>query len=198
MRILAFVLATISPLLFHPGAAAQTARSIPEPTPLQALAFSPDSRIVWSEEVRQIDSAMSLAVVSAIEVEGADGESLRGVLVELENEDARDAFYIDAEYLRQFMNELAGLEPAWPPGEPPDPCTALNTCMGGVARCRPSQTKPQAVCAEVYTTADSEEGIYLRTPRNHFRFPWIRPSALFAAIAQAIDELKLREEPQAD
>lgn len=170
--------------------------SISEPTPLQSLAMKPESEFVWSKEVTRIESTRSTATVSAIEVEGADGELLRGILVELENGEASDAFYIDGEHVRQFMSELAQLEPSQPPGESKTPCRAKNTCRGGVARCRPSQTIPQAYCPEFYTTADLEEGIFLWTPRDYFRFPWIRPSALFAAIAQATDALQLRMQQQ--
>lgn len=177
-------------------------RSIADPTPLQVLATLPGTKLTWSQEVYPVESRESTARVTAIELEGANGQRHHGILVQLDGEDASDAIYIDQKYARQFMSELAHLEPAGPPGEPPTAHGGRRSYFEGIARCRPSQQVAQAFCPEYYTDYEAvpepEEGLYLRTPRAHFRFPWVRPSALFTSLAMAIDGIRSRQNATPD
>lgn len=169
---------------------AHASQSIPHPTPLQSLALQPEVQITWSEEIARIESADTIAVVTAIEVENPKDETLtRGVLVELESEDNADQFFVDRTYLRQFMNELVKLEPSISTDHQDRPCEASHSCIGGIARCRPSQHIPQAFCPEMRIFVAGGTALILRTPKNYFEFPEVLPSALLAALYQASERL---------
>ena len=59
--------------------------------------------------------------------------------------------------------------------------------MRGIARCRPSQTVPQAFCPGYFIGPDSK-GLRLSTFAGHnFRFPAQRPSALADAVGRAMN-----------
>jgi hypothetical protein len=73
-------------------------------------------------------------------------------------------------------------------------CTAKNTCVRGVARCRPSQTETQAICPSYYYTADGRQGMQLATPRHAFDYPYVEPSVSAYAFAVALGELSFRHE----
>lgn len=169
-------------------------RPIPEPTDLAVLATQRSARVVWSADAGEVESADARAVLTAVTLAGAHGRRLRGVRIRLENAGARDEVYLGEDALAQLHEELASLEPQG--GGAGSSCDARRVCMRGVARCRPSQTVPQALCPVFYQTAEGQVGLGLSTPRHAFRFPSQRPSVLADAIEAAADRLEpLRDPP---
>jgi hypothetical protein len=137
--------------------------------------------------VGEIKSADANAEISAIEVEGPDGERVRGVSIVLENSTTTDQIYITDSLLSNFRNELQEIEFT---RQFDNECQAKNRCIHGIARCRPSQTEVQAYCPGRYSTPESEGGFVLSTPRNSFSFPSVDGSQLDALIAEAIQVIE--------
>jgi hypothetical protein len=159
--------------------------SIPEPTDLSVAALQTGVTLVWSQVVGQIQSTGANAVITAVELTSRDGQRIHGVTVSLSSADATDKLYLGGFELLRFRDELAELASVGLG----TPCEAINSCVTGIARCRPSQTVLQAYCPWVYTTSTSEEGFGLSTPRHSFQFPSISPSKFIVAADSAIDAL---------
>ncbi len=157
--------------------------SVPEPTQLHTVAEAGSSVLVWSELLGEIKSADSTATVLAIEVEGPDGERVRGVKISLGNSTSSDQIYITVSLLASLRDELQELEYTrqWY-----GKCQAKYRCSHGIARCRPSTTEKQAYCPGRYSTPNSEEGFVLSTPRSSFSFPSVEPAQIDALISEAV------------
>ena len=157
--------------------------SVPEPTQLHTAAEADGSVLVWSELLGEINSADSTATVLAIEVEGPDGERVRGVKISLENSTSSDQIYVTESLLANFQDELQELEYTrqWY-----GKCKAKYRCSHGIARCRPSTTERQAYCPGRFSTPNSEGGFVLSTPRNTFSFPSVEPLQLDALISDSV------------
>lgn len=161
--------------------------SVPEPTQLHATATAAGSELVWSEVVGDIKSADANAEVSAIEVEGSNGDRVRGVSITLENSTTSDQIYIPDSLLSNLRNELQEIEFT---RQFDSECQAKFRCVHGIARCRPSQTERQAYCPGRFSTPTSEGGFVLSTPRNSFSFPKVDASQLDALIGEAVQVLE--------
>ena len=161
--------------------------SVPEPTQLHAVATAAGSEIVWSEVLGDIKSADANAEVSAIEVEGPNGDRVRGVSITLENSTSSDQIYIPDSLLSNLRDELQQLEYT---RQFDSECQAKYRCVHGIARCRPSQTERQAYCPGRYSTPNSEGGLVLSTPRNSFSFPSVDASQLDALIGEAVQDFE--------
>ncbi len=167
----------------------QSARetSVPEPTRLHTIASADGSKLVWSELLGRIESSDARATVSVIEVESPEEERVRGMKIMLENSRSTDQIYLTESLLSVLQEELEFLEFS---RQFDDECQAQRFCMHGIARCRPSQTVRQAYCPGRYTTANSEEGLSLSTPRHSFKFPSVGTEHLNALIDEAIQALE--------
>ena len=157
--------------------------SVPEPTLLHTVASADSSELVWSKLLGEIKSADASAAISAIEVEGPDGDRVRGVKISLENSTSSDQIYITDSLLASLRDELQELEYTrqWY-----GKCQAKYRCSHGIARCRPSTTEKQAYCPGRYSTPNSEEGFVLSTPRSSFSFPSVEPAQIDALISEAV------------
>ncbi len=157
--------------------------SVPEPTQLHTVAEAGSSVLVWSELLGEIKSADSTATVLAIEVEGPDGERVRGVKISLENSTSSDQIYVTESLLSNLQDELRELEFTrhWY-----GKCQAKYRCTHGIARCRPVTTERQAYCPGRYSTPSSEEGFLLNTPRSSFLFPSVEAAQLESLISEAV------------
>jgi len=161
--------------------------SVPEPTHLHTAAEADGSVLVWSELLGEINSADSNATVLAIEVEGPDGERVRGVKISLENSTSSDQIYITESLLNNLQNELRELEVTrhWY-----GKCKAQYRCIHGIARCRPATTEKQAYCPGRYSTSSAEVGFLLGTPRSSFSFPSVKAAQLDTLISEAVQVLE--------
>ena len=109
--------------------------SVPEPTELHTVASADGSEVVWSEFLGEIKSADASATLTAIEIEGPDGEQVRGVLITLANAASTDQIYVTDGLLANLRNELQELEFT---RQFNSECEAKYRCVHGIARCRPS------------------------------------------------------------
>ena len=157
--------------------------SVAEPTELHTVASADGSEVVWSEFIGEIKSADANAAVTAIQVEERDGKRIRGVLTRLETAVSADEIYITEASLSSLRNELQEIEYT---RKFDIECEAKNRCVHGIARCRPSQTVRQAYCPGRYSTANSEEGFVLSTPRSTFSFPSIGAAQFDILLSGAV------------
>jgi hypothetical protein len=160
-------------------------RPVLDPTRLSgfALAAGADTRVVGAQAA--VESRDSIAEITSILV-NSHGEHHRGVRVSLKDSSQVEELYIDVGEAAQLRDEFGTFE-RWVDGT--RPCEATTLCVEGVARCRPSQTLPQAYCPSAYATPQGEHGVFLSTPRHSFRFPSTEPSAFVRWIDAAIAEL---------
>ncbi len=165
----------------------------PEPSQLEVWAGQPGSRITKSEEVGRIDSTDAQAVITAVVIERRYNtpSRVRGVRIDLRNASSTDRIYVEESELVYLKHELdsmdCGIAAMRNQSEP-----AYR--VRGIARCRPSQSIPQAYCPGYYITPESE-GLSLSTFGGHnFRFPSKRPSALADAIGRAMSAFGLDDE----
>lgn len=157
--------------------------SVPEPTHLHTAAEADGSELVWSELLGDVKSDDANATITAIEVQGPDGERVRGVKISLENSMTSDQIYITDSLLSNLRDELQKLEYT---RQFYAECEAKIRCVHGIARCRPSQTEIQAYCPGRFSTPDSEGGFGLSTPRSSFSFPSVEATQFDALISEAI------------
>src|SRR5689334_12410300 len=78
------------------------------PTPLEAFAKQTSSRVAWSSEVGRIDSKEGHAVITALVVEDSaqPPDRLRGVRIDLSDQDGKDQVYLGEETLPAFKAAL--------------------------------------------------------------------------------------------
>jgi hypothetical protein len=157
--------------------------SVPEPTRLHTVASADGSELIWSEFLGEIKSVDANAAITAIEVQGPDGERVRGVKITLENSTLSDQIYITDSLLSNLRDELQELEST---RQVNSKCRAKYRCVHGIARCRPSETERQAYCPGRYSTPNSEGGFVLSTPRNSFSFPSVDATQLDTLISEAV------------
>ena len=151
-----------------------------DPTPLSEAAAAPNARIAVLGSDDRIAADDVAAEIAAVEVTAADGSRERGVRVALRSEGQAALIYVNASQARQLLGELVRFSGA----NTADGCSGL--CIHGIARCRPSQQVPQALCPAVYSATNGEAGVHLSTPRSSFRFPATSADAFAVALAAAI------------
>jgi hypothetical protein len=178
-------------LLSGPAPAQLT--SAPEPTQLEVWAGQSGSRITKSEEVGRIESADAQAVITAVVAERPHNAPsyVRGVRIDLRNASSTDQIYVDESKLVYLKHELDGMDCGV--ARMRNESGAIHR-IHGIARCRPSQSVPQAYCPGYYIGPESE-GLSVSTfSGGSFRFPSIRPSLLADAIGRAMSEFGLDDE----
>src|SRR5689334_23244203 len=76
------------------------------PTPLEAFAKQTSSRVAWSSEVGRIDSKEGHAVITALVVEDTaqPPDRLRGIRIDLADQDGKDQVYLGEETLGAFKD----------------------------------------------------------------------------------------------
>ncbi|MEM9531567.1 MAG: hypothetical protein AAGA23_11660 [Pseudomonadota bacterium] len=158
--------------------------SIPDPTALQAAATATGAETLWSNTIGDINTVDAHAEVRVIEVASGTGERVRGVAIALRHAAAEDHVYVPAALIAQVRQELQHLEFT---KQFDRECE--TRCTHGIARCRPSQSEPQAFCPARYRTGGPDRGFLLSTPRNAFSFPGEEASRLDALLADAAEIL---------
>lgn len=163
--------------------------SIPDPTEIGIAASAAAAVISVVGSTRLVESDVSLAEVTVVEVATSNDIRLRAVRVEFVRDSQLESIYLDESQAAQFRDELVGFVRLYDNGES---CQAMHRCVSGIARCRPSQTEQQAFCPSFYTTPDGKQGVTISTPRVLFEFPYVEPSVFISAIDAAIGELRIR------
>jgi hypothetical protein len=161
--------------------------SVPASTGLSAVASAPTAEVIVMGRPSQIESDDAIAEIAPVQVMNSGGESLRGVRVSLKSQGQADQLYLDVSQVSQLREEFVGFE-AWPEGL--STCEAINVCVFGVARCRPSQDVPQAFCPSLYLTSAGDRGVLLAAAGHSFRFPSTHVSVFVSAIDASLAELR--------
>jgi hypothetical protein len=81
-----------------------------EPTPLEALAASPDAQTMWSKYVGKLEGGDNYAIVTAVSIQSASrpGRILRGVRIDLRHDGpARDCWLAHVEWTVMCEREQA-------------------------------------------------------------------------------------------
>lgn len=160
-------------------------RSIPEPTELGSVALSPGAEIRTIGADASVGSRDSNAQIAAVEVRTANGKRQCGLRIALESSGRLELVYLAIKEAAQLREEFAGLDASYSSSSH---CEAINMCVEGVARCRPSQTVRQAYCPSAYSTPQGEHGVYLSSHRTAFRFPLTPASQFVSAIDSVMAE----------
>ena len=162
-----------------------------QPTPLEAFAKQPGSRVAWSVEIGRIDSRDAHAIVTAIEVQDTaqPPDRLRGIRVDLSDQDAKDQVYLGEETLGAFRDAMDEISKSSAPQE----------SSGGV----------QYVGARLFWYGDRKMTVHTLTAAHYFQwgysglalqavggwrfqFPERDASLLSELISRAIQQLKTR------
>ena len=164
--------------------------AVPEPTVFEKIAKQRGTKVISSEEVGRIESTDARAVITAVIMENSHyrPSRVRGIRIDLRNEISSDHIYVEESELVYLKHELDSMD-----------CSVADMRnesgaahrIRGIARCRPSQSVPQAYCPGYYIGPESE-GLLLSTfSGGNFRFPSERPSSLADAIGRAMSEFGL-------
>jgi hypothetical protein len=165
----------------------------PEPTQLELWMGHPGSRITTSEVVGKVESTDADAVITALVIDNprSDPTQLRGIRIDLRNDSATDRIFVDESDLVYRKEEFDSMACSIP-GVQDEAGAAIR--VHGIARCRPSQTIPQAYCPGYYITRESVSFRLSTFSGHNFAFGTKAPSAMGDAIGRAMDEFGLDDE----
>jgi hypothetical protein len=180
------------------GQAQAVAAPAPQPTPLEAFAKHPASRVAWSGEAGRVDSKEGHAVITALVVEdrAQRPDRLRGVRIDLADQDGKDQVYLGEETLPAFKKAFDEISQS-----------AARGCSwnAGGGSCPPTLI----VGAALFWYGDAVPNVHTLTAGHYFQqgstglilqtigvgrfwFPNQDASLLSAAFARAMDQLKRR------
>jgi len=180
------------------GQAQAVAAAAAQPTPLEAFAKQTASLVAWSGEAGRIDSREAHAVITALVVEDSaqPPDRLRGVRIDLADQDGKDQVYLGEETLPAFkkafdeIGQSAARGCSWNSGEGICPPTLI-------------------VGAALFWYGDAVPSVHTLTAGHYFRrgstglllstigvgrfwFPDQDASQVSAAFARVVDQLKER------
>lgn len=169
-----------------------------QPTPLEAFAHLPATRVAWSNEVGRINSKEDRAVIMAVVLEDTaqPPDRMRGIRIDLSGGDLKDEVYLGEETLVPFKNALneisreAARERSANTGR--DGVTTGGTALLGARLFWYGDKIPRVhtLNAAYYFGPDSSGLILSAFKHGGFRFPDRDPAQLSAAIVRALDQLK--------
>jgi hypothetical protein len=183
--------------LLCPGQAQVTQTTPIQPTPLEAFAKQPASHIAWSSEAGHIDSREAHAVITALVVEDSaqPPDRLRGIRIDLSDEDAKDQVYLGEETLPAFKNAMDDISRdaahgcEWNAGGVCPPNIYVGSCL---FRYLDKVPNVHTLTAAHYFRQGST-GLSLGViGLGKFQFPDQDASQLSAAISRAMEQLKQR------
>lgn len=157
--------------------------SVPAPTVLESRVVAHEVEVSDVAPTHALSSEETRATLTAIAAKGQGGDTIRGAQLSLVDDAAHGVLYLDYAQLVRFRDEYADMTRWY---ERQTPCGATVRCVQGVARCRPSNTIPQAWCPGFFTTPDGERGALIGTPNGTFEFPGVSPAELAALADEAL------------
>jgi hypothetical protein len=161
-----------------------------QPTPLEVFAARPTAQIKWSEAVGHIDSGETRVIVTALIIENSvePPHRMRGIRIDLANQNARDQVYVEEGKLEALKNALHEIESGIESFRK-EPESSPYRYLGAAEFWHPNVMVHTLNAA--YYIAPHSSGLSLSAYKGHeFRFPDHRPSELAKAISQAMNELK--------
>jgi hypothetical protein len=171
-----------------------------QPTPLEAFAALPATRVAWSNELVRIDSSEAHAVVTALILEDSaqPPDRMLGIRIDLFSADSKDKVYLGEETLGVYKNALdeIAMEATRQrnEGTARDNLTPEGTSYVGAGVFWYADRVPRvhALSAAHYFGPDSS-GLYVHAFKGiGFRFPNQDACQLSLAIGRAMQELKNR------
>jgi hypothetical protein len=163
-----------------------------EPTKLEAFASRPKSRVTWSSQVGRIDGAKTQAIVTALIIEeaGQSANRMRGIRIDLSNENTTDQIYLEEAKLEAIKKALVEIESGSESFRKEISSTPVRY-YGAAEFWRPYQ-RIHTLNAAYYIRPESS-GLSLSAYKDQeFRFPDHRPRELADLISRAIKELNQR------
>ena len=167
-----------------------------QPTPLEAFAGLPATRIAWSQEVGRLDTPEAHAVVTVLILEDTaqPPDRMRGVRIDLRNRDSKDQVYLGEDTLGAYTNALDEISQTTPGfrNTARDSVAPGGTSYLGAGLFWYGDNTPRvhALSAAYYFAPDSEGLCLSAFKEPEFRFPDQDASQFSAIIARAIDQLK--------
>jgi hypothetical protein len=161
-----------------------------EPTKLEAFVTGASARMQWSKQVGRIVEGTTEAVVTALIIEDPQQlpHRMRGIRINLTNENARDQVYLDETRLEPVRNALLEIESDVDSFLKERDPTSYRY-RGAAEFWRPNERIHTLNAA--YFIRPGSSGLSLSAyKREEFRFPGHRPVELADLISQAIRELK--------
>ncbi len=191
MKLTAGAIACFAVMLSAAPAQTTTESKI-QPTPLESFAKQPGSHVAWSEETGRIESTQAHAVITALVVEDTaqPADRLRGIRIDLSDDNAKDQVYLGEETLTQFRDALEEISHSgYTCAEPCPPNRFFGAALFWYGDKHPSVHTLTA--AHYYQPGSS--GMMLRAiGAPAFFFPDQNESRLSEAIVLAIEHLKGR------
>ena len=188
-----FIVVLTLPVASH----AQGNAASPQPTPLEAFAKQTASRVAWSSEAGRIDSKEGHAVITALVVEDSaqPPDRLRGVRIDLSDQDGKDQVYLGEETLPAFKKAFDEISQE-----------AARGCSGNSGEICPPNV---FLSAALFWYADKIPSVHTLTAAHYFQqgstglvlqtigvgrfwFPDQDASRLSAAMVRAMNQLKQR------
>lgn len=195
MKSIASVIAFCSLFLSVGRAQVNRAPSL-QPTPLEAFASLPATRVAWSKEIGRLDSREAHAVVTALILEDTarPPDRMRGIRIDLSDLTSKDEVYLGEETLGAYKNALDEITQSTSVSRNKE---RDNAARGGTdylgARLfwyGDNRPRVHALNAANYIAPDSE-GLTLSAFKDRgFRFPDQDALQFSAIILRAIDQLK--------
>jgi hypothetical protein len=170
-----------------------------QPTPLEAFARLPATHVDWSREVGRIDSTEARAIITALILADTaqPSDQMRGIRIDLSSRDSQDDVYLGEETLNAYKNALDEIS-TYAAREHSQGTLRSGVTPGGTAYLGARVFWYGDTCPSVhaldaaYYSAPHSSGLSLSAFKQAgFRFPDQDPSQLSAAIARAIDQLKI-------
>jgi len=160
-----------------------------QPSVLEAFARHENVRTIWSAEAGRIELNQTRLVITAL-VLADSARTVRGVKLNLSNENDRDEIYLDEEAIERTRKALIEIAD----GVRRSGLPRRNGCMGAAAFW-PLYNWPwnqyHEMNADFCGTADGIELVLsARGKRQRFRFPGEQPGDLAAMLVVAIDKAR--------
>ena len=171
--------------------------SAAQPTLLEAFAKQPASRIAWSSEAGRMDSNRGHAVITAVVVEdnAQPPDRLRGVRIDLSDQDGKDQVYLGEETLPAFKKAFDEISRSATHGcEWNSSGSCASNVFVGAALFWYGDKVPNVhtLTAAHYFNQGSTGVVVYTIGVGTFWFPDQDASQLSAALARAMDQLKQR------
>jgi len=176
---------------------AQVSAASPQPTPLEAFAKQTASRVAWSSEAGRIDSKEGHAVITALVVEDSaqPPNRLRGVRIDLSDQDGKDQVYLGEERLPAFkaaFDEISQNAARGCASNTGDVCPP-NLFVGAALFWYGDRVPNVHTLTAAHYFQQGSTGLVLQTIGvGRFWFPDQDASRLSTAMARAMDQLKQR------
>ncbi len=152
------------------------AESISSPTKLEAAMMQTNSVVTSEIELGAISTSEANFKVSEISIKTEKGNVLNGIKIYLSNSDGSEDVFLESESVPLLLKELEEI----------GNCRRYSACDGyfGIARCRPSQSEPQAYCLENYNISNSDFGTLIRTTSGWYKLNQVLPAFLIEVVSR--------------